>query len=109
MAERDSAIRAAVVFSGSARSWPVSPPLRATLRDAVAHTTVPVFLLFAANDYSVAPGKVLALDMAKLGKPHQLKIYPAVGRTANEGHNFIQLRVPMWERDVFAFLDPRMR
>jgi len=109
MVARDSAIRAAVVFSGSARSWPVSPPLRATLRDAVAHSAVPTLLLFAANDYSVAPGEVLAADMAKLAKAHALKIYPAVGRTPNEGHNFIQLRVPMWESDVFAFLDPRMR
>jgi dienelactone hydrolase len=36
MAERDSALRAAVVFSGSARTWPVSPPLRSRLLEACA-------------------------------------------------------------------------
>lgn len=109
VAERDSTLRGAVVFSGSARSWPVSPPLRARLLSAVAHIAVPVFILFAANDYSIAPARALAAEMARLGKPHQLKIYAPVGRTAQEGHGFIHLRVAVWERDVFAFLDPRMR
>ena len=109
VAERDSTLRGAVVFSGSARSWPVSPPLRARLLRAVAHIAVPVFLLFAANDYSVAPARAMAAEMARLGKPHQLKIYAPVGRTAQEGHGFIHLRVAEWEPDGFAFLDPRMR
>lgn len=107
--ERDSALRAAVIFSGAARSWPLSPQLRARLLTAVSHTVVPVFFIFAANDYSVAPGEALAAEMARPGKPHQLKIYPAVGQTPREGHSFIHLRVAAWEPDVFAFLDPLMR
>ena len=109
VAERDPALRAAVVFSGSARNWPLSPPLRQRLLGAVAHTVVPVFLIFAANDYSVAPGEVLAAEMARLGKAHQLKVYPPVGHTAQEGHGFVHLGVTSWEPDVFAFLDPLMR
>jgi dienelactone hydrolase len=109
VAERDSALRAAIVFSGSARSWPLSPPLRERLLKAADHTVVPVFLIFAANDYSVTPGEVLAAEMTRLGKPHRLKIYPAVGHTAQEGHGFVHLRVTTWEPDVFAFLDPLMR
>jgi dienelactone hydrolase len=109
MAERDSTLRAAVVFSGSARSWPRSPPLRERLLGAAAHTVVPVFFLFAANDYSVAPGEALAREMARLGKPNRLKIYPPVGHTAQEGHAFVHRRVAEWEPDVFAFLDPLMR
>ncbi len=107
--ERDSTLRAAVVFSGSARSWPRSPPLRERLLGAVDRTVVPVFFIFAANDYSVVPGKALATEMARLGKPHRLKIYPPVGKTAQEGHGFVHLRVATWEPDVFAFLDPLMR
>lgn len=76
---------------------------------AVARTVAPVFLLFAANDYSVAPGEALAAEMARLGKRHTLKIYPPVGRTPQEGHGFIHRRVASWGPDVFAFLDPLMR
>jgi len=109
LAERDSSLRGAVVFAGAARSWPLSPALRARLLAAVSHTAVPVFFLFAANDYSVAPGKALAAEMARRSKPHRLTIYPPVGRTAREGHGFVHLRVAAWEPDVFAFLDPLMR
>lgn len=106
MAERDSALRAAVSFAGAAASWPQSPALRARLLAAVSHTVVPIFFVFAANDYSVTPGEVLSAEMARLGKPHRLKIYPAVGRTPREGHSFAHTSVATWERDVFDFLDP---
>lgn len=109
IAERDSALRAAVVFSGSARSWPDSPVLRARLLAAASHTAMPVYFLFAANDYSLAPGRELSAAMTRLGKPNRLRIYPAIGRTAGDGHNFVSHGVSMWERDVFAFLDPLMR
>lgn len=109
VAERDSTLRAAIVFSSSARTWPHSPALRQRLVEAVDHTVVPVFFLFAANDYSVAPGQTLAAEMNRLGKPHRLKIYPAVGHTHPEGHGFVHLRVASWEHDVFAFLDEQMR
>lgn len=47
--------------------------------------------------------------MTRRGKPHRGKIYPGVGRTADDGHDFVYLGVPTWEPDVFAFLDERMR
>lgn len=109
MAERDSVSRAAIIFSGSAWSWPRSPALRERLVGAAARTVIPVFLIFAVNDFSVAPGKALAAEMARLGKPHRLKVYPAVGHTAQEGHGFVHLGVSTWEPDVFAFLDRYMR
>ena len=46
---------------------------------------------------------------ARLGKPHRVEIYPAVGRTADDGHDFIDLGVMTWEPDVFAFLDEHTR
>jgi dienelactone hydrolase len=105
LAERDSNLRAAVDFAGAAASWSSTPELRSRLLAAVAA----VFILHAANDYSVAPAEPLASEMARLGKAHRMKIYPAVGTTAFEGHNFIQLATAAWEPDVFAFLDARMR
>ncbi|HWJ24817.1 MAG TPA: dienelactone hydrolase family protein [Gemmatimonadaceae bacterium] len=109
MAERDSTLRAAVVFAGAARSWPRSPALRGRLLAAAAHTSVPVFYVFAANDYSIAPARELSAEMARRGKPHRLMIYPPVGHTAAEGHGFVHLRIATWEPDVFAFLDEHVR
>ncbi len=109
VAERDSTVRAAIDFASAATSWKGSPPLRARLLAAVGHTTVPVFFIQAANDHSVAPARVLGAEMERLGKPHRVKIYPAVGRTPADGHSFVYLAVATWERDVFAFLDERTR
>ncbi len=108
LAARDTALRAVVDFSGSAYSWRLSPELRARLIAAAGRTTAPVFFIHAANDYSVTPGMALAAEMQRLGKLHRLKIYPAVGRTAKEGHGFVFGGVATWEPDVFAFLDEHL-
>ncbi len=108
-AERDTTLRAAVVFGAAAPSWERSPQLRARLLAAVGRTTAPVFFIYAANDYSVAPAEALSAEMARLGKLHRVKIYPPVGQTADEGHDFVYRDVATWESDVFAFLDERMR
>jgi dienelactone hydrolase len=109
LAERDGTLAAAVDFGGAAASWERSPQLRARLLQAVDGTVVPVFFIHAANDYSVAPGKALAAEMARLDKPHRIKIYPPFGATPSEGHNFLHLSVATWEADVFTFLDERLR
>jgi fermentation-respiration switch protein FrsA (DUF1100 family) len=83
--------------------------LRARLTAAAGHVAVPVFFIHAANDYTIASGQALDAERAQLGRPHRLKIYPPVGTTADEGHAFLDLRVAMWEPDVFAFLDEHVR
>jgi dienelactone hydrolase len=108
LAARDTAVRAAVVFAGAAYSWDQSPDLRAQLVAAVRHAP-PALFVHAANDYSTASGRALAAEMQRLGRPHGLKIYPAAGRTAREGHNFVFSNLAMWEPDVFAFLDSQLR
>ena len=108
MAERDDSVRAAVAFSGSTASWAHSPPLRARLVAAVDHAKMPIFLIEAANDFSVEPTKVLSSEMERLHKPYRSRIYPAVGTSAEDGHGFIDLGVAAWEADVFAFLDAEM-
>jgi dienelactone hydrolase len=109
VAERDTTVRAALVFGGAAGSWDRSPALRARLGTAVRKTTVPVFLIYAANDYTTAPAKALAAEMERAGRPHRVKIYPPSGRTPAEGHDLVYREVPRWEPDVFAFLDQQMR
>jgi dienelactone hydrolase len=108
MAEREPKVRAAVIFSCAGYSWDRSPELRARLLAAVAHIGMPIFFLHAANDYSVAPGKELDARLQQLGKPHLLKIYPAIGKTADDGHDLPFSGVSLWEPDVFAFLKEQM-
>jgi carboxymethylenebutenolidase len=108
-AERDPTICAAVTFGAAAGSWEGSAELRARLLAAVGKITVPVLLIHAANDYSVTAGKSMAEEFARLSKPHELKIYPPVGLTAGDGHNFVYTDVALWEDDVFQFLDQNVR
>jgi len=109
VAEHDANVRAGVVFGVAAGSWETSPKLRKRLVAAVRRTTAPVFFIHAANDYSVSPGQALNAEMARSGRSHALKLYPAVGSTPKEGHDFIHQRISEWVPDVFAFLDRYVR
>ena len=109
MAEREPNLRAVVIFSCAGYSWDQSAELRARLLTAITHIQMPVFFIHAANDYSLAPGMALDKRLQQLGKPHLLKIYPPIGKTADDGHVFPFLGVSIWEPDVFAFLDEHMR
>ncbi|HTM57329.1 MAG TPA: dienelactone hydrolase family protein [Candidatus Udaeobacter sp.] len=109
LAARDTSLRAAVLFSGSGLSWDRSSELRARLRAAADNVHAPVFFIHAANDFSTAPGESLGVEMGRAGRPHRVKIYPAVGHTPADGHDFIHLAIASWESDVFDFLDPLMK
>lgn len=108
-ASRDSSIRAAVAFAPAAASWNESSELRERMLATVRKMTVPVLLLQAANDYSLSPTQVMGAELSRLSKPHERKIYPPAGKTANDGHNFLFSNVAQWEQDVFAFLDRYVR
>jgi len=109
LAEREPSLRAVVVFSGAGYSFDRSPELRARLLAAIDHVAAPVFFIHAENDYSLSSGKVLDARREQIGKPHRLKIYPPIGHTVDDGHDFLHLGVNIWEPDVFAFLDENMR
>jgi dienelactone hydrolase len=109
MAEREPKLRAVVVFSAAGYSFDRSSELRARLLAAVDHIAAPVFFIHAENDYSLSSGKVLDARRELIGKLHRLKIYPPIGDTVDEGHEFLHLGVNIWEPDVFAFLGENMR
>ena len=109
MAEREPSLRAVVIFSGAGYSFDRSPQLRTRLLAAIDRVAAPVFFIHAENDYSLSAGKVLDARREQLGKPHRLKIYPPIGHTVDDGHDFLHLGVNIWEPDVFAFLDEKMR
>ncbi len=104
-AEQDSSLRAAVTFGAAAASWDGSPEIRELMLTAVRNTTVPLMLLHAANDYSTASGQALDSELARLNRPHALRIYPPFGKTSDDGHMFVYTDIPEWEADVFGFLD----
>jgi dienelactone hydrolase len=103
--EHDSSIRAEVTFGAGANSWRVSQPLRERVLAAVHKTSAPIMLVQAANDYDTTPGTEVAAELDRLHKPHALKIYPALGQSADDGHNLLYLATSEWEPDVFEFLD----
>jgi carboxymethylenebutenolidase len=109
LAEREPNLRAVVIFSAAGYSFDRSPELRARLLAAIDHVGAPVFFIHAENDYSLSSGKVLDARREHIGKPHRLKIYPPIGHTVDDGHDFLHLGVNIWEPDVFAFLDENMR
>ena len=109
LAEREPNLRAVVIFSGAGYSFDRSPALRARLLTAIDRIAAPVFFIHAENDYSLSSGKVLDARRDQIGKPHRLKIYPPIGQTVDDGHDFLHLGVKIWEADVFAFLDENMR
>jgi len=108
-AERDESIKAAVTFGAAADSWDRSAELRERLLTAVRNTHAPIMLIHAENDFSTVPGREMGAELKRLHKPHVLKIYPPVGHTADDGHNALYEAIPMWEDDVFKFLDDHDR
>jgi dienelactone hydrolase len=108
-AERDSSVRAAVTFGAAAGSWERSSELRERLLAAVRKTTAPILFVQAENDYSIAPSRALGEELERLHKPYLVKIYPAIGKSPDDGHNVLYLAIPQWEADVFPFLDQFVR
>ena len=107
--ERDSAIRAEVSFGAGANSWGASQKLRERVFAAVAKTSAPIMLIHAANDYDTTPGSAIAAELERLHKAHVLKIYPALGKSTDDGHNLLYLAISEWEPDVFQFLDANVK
>jgi carboxymethylenebutenolidase len=107
--ERDRTVRAAVTFAAAANSWDHSPEWRERLMAAIRDSTAAIMLTHAENDFSTAPGKVLAAELEHLHKPYVLKIYPPVGVTPEDGHGMLYENIPAWESDVFEFLDQHLK
>lgn len=107
--DHSSAIRAEVAFAAGANSWRASQELRDRTMAAVGKTAAPVMLVYAANDYDTTPGKDISAELDRLQKSHLLKIYPAIGKTSDDGHNLLYLGISEWEPDVFHFLDDNVR
>lgn len=107
--DHDSTIRAEVAFAAGANSWRASQELQDRTLAAVGKTAARVMLVYAANDYDTTPGKDISAELDRLHKSHLLKIYPAIGKTSDDGHSLIYLGISEWEPDVFQFLDDNVK
>jgi carboxymethylenebutenolidase len=96
---------AAVDSAGGAQSWAAAPELRARMTHAVRSSQAPIFFFQAANDYDLLPSRTLSAAMKDAGKVFEMKIYPAYGRSASDGHTFGYFGSKVWADDVFRFLD----
>ena len=107
--ERDKDVRAAVTFGAAAQQWDGSPDLQRRLLAAARNIERPIFMTHAANDYSIVPGQMLSAELTRLKRPHEFKIYPAVGTTPRDGHQAVYTDTTTWAPDVFRFLDASLR
>jgi carboxymethylenebutenolidase len=98
-------IQASIDFAGGAESWKGSSDLRALMTKAARNANVPVLFIQAEGDYDLSPSRVLAKEMEKGGKPAQIHIYPSVGHSHQENHEFCVHGVDVWGPDVFAFIE----
>lgn len=102
-------VRAFIAFAPAAQSWG-NGAVDQMLEDAVRQAKAPVFILQAKNDYSTAPAEVLR----KIAKAHggQSRIYPAFGKTAQQGHwDFATTSagIAIWQQDVLDFIAAALR
>jgi hypothetical protein len=95
---------AAIDASGGAESWATSPQLRILMMRAVRGSRTPTFFFQAENDYDLSPSRTLSTEMKNAGKVSEVKFYPAVGKSASDGHSFAWSGSAMWAADVFQFL-----
>lgn len=104
-AEAGLGLRASIPFAPGAQSWD-DPSLRARLIAAAENVDVPTFVIQAENDYNLGPTQVLGkIVVGNTIAPHQAKIYPAYGATAQEGHGRFAIRGSgVWGADVLRFI-----
>ncbi len=103
-AGRTSQFRAGISFAGPSQTWPSAPALQEIMLASVQKTSLPFFLIQAQNDHSLLPTYTLGMEFARLGKPHETRIYPALGDTPMEGHGIFGGGVAWWSVDVERFL-----
>ena len=108
IAAQSTGIKAALNFAGAAMVWEKSELVSAWLKGLAAKAKIPVYFIQAENDFSVKPTVELSAEMKKAGKPFQMKIYPPNGKTAMDGHTFIDATA-VWGPDIFPWLAETMK
>jgi dienelactone hydrolase len=95
---------AAVDAAGAAESWKEAPALQALMKRAAKGARAPVLFIQAENDFDLAPSLTLFAEMRAVPKESRIRIYPAFGKTARDGHAFAYRGVEVWAADAHDFL-----
>jgi len=103
-AEKDTGVRAFVVFSPGAASWKENPLLQAMLRRSARNAKAPIFVIQAQNDFTLEPCELLGKELARKGAPNRAKVYPPFGSTHAQGNMFALSGCTTWSSDVFDFV-----
>lgn len=102
--EKETGVRAFVVFSPGAASWKENSLLQAMLRRAVRNAKAPIFLIQAQNDFTLEPSELLGKELEKKGSTNRVKVYPPFGTTHAQGNMFALNGSSTWSSDVFDFI-----
>jgi len=107
--EHPLGVVALIPFAPGAMSWERAPALQWRLRQAVVRATAPIFLLQAANDYSLGPAFELSREAERHHADFHAKVYPPQGTNRRAGHGeFCTAATDVWGNDVLAFLEAHM-
>jgi len=104
-ASKSDRFRCAIDFAGAAMNWDRTPELRRTMIEAARKVRIPLFLIQAANDYSIRPTREIAEALAGSGQVVEHQIYPAFGVTKDEGHFLFRDGAVLWWPEVRRFLE----
>jgi carboxymethylenebutenolidase len=108
-AESRAGYKAAIAISPGGLTWERNDYLRSRLIEAVRRMEIPVLLIQPAHDASLGPSRVLGREAANAGTPVTIKVYPAIGRSEEQGHCFGGARgMHVWADDAKAFLDAHL-
>ena len=105
LAGRGAQCRAGISFAGPSITWPDAPALQEHLVAAMGRAEFPLFLIQAADDFHLTPTYVLAGELARLGKPHEVRVYGPIGVNRGDGHGVFNKAPDLWGPDVQRFLD----
>jgi carboxymethylenebutenolidase len=104
-ASKSRDLTCAVDFAGAAMNWDKTPALRAAMTKAALQLTMPIYLIQAANDYSIRPTKELSAALSEAGKPMESRLYPDFGFNNYEGHLLERGGAQLWAAEVRSFLE----
>ncbi|MDB6025523.1 MAG: dienelactone hydrolase [Verrucomicrobiales bacterium] len=107
-AEKETGIRAFIVFAPGSASWSENPLLQAMLRRSVRNAKAPVFVIQAQNDFTLEPSQLLGKELEQKGAPNRTKVYPPFGTSHAQGNAFALNGCNTWSSDVFDFVREAM-
>jgi hypothetical protein len=93
----------------TAHELALNPDVFTGRSDELILSTLPIMLVYAANDFDTTPGKDISAELDRQHTSHLLKIYPPIGKTSEDGHSLLYLGIPEWEGDVFRVLDENVK